>query len=70
MQTLPDFSALPDEAYVRLPTILNLLPISTASWWRGIQKGKYPKQVRLGDQSVAWKVKDIRALMASLDSAQ
>ena len=58
---------LPAEGYVRLPQILRVLPIGRSSWWLGIKQGRYPKQVRLGPRTVAWRVQDIRQLLASFD---
>ena len=53
--------------YVRLADILapaGPLPISKSTWWSGIKAGRYPKPVKLGPRITAWRVDDIRALMA------
>jgi prophage regulatory protein len=57
---------LPKTGFVRLPTILSLIPISTASWWNGIKAGKYPKGISLGPRTTAWRVADIKALIESI----
>lgn len=60
-QTAP----LPAEGYARLPQILAAIPVSKSSWWNGVKSGKYPKPVKLGPRTTAWRVDDIRALIAS-----
>ena len=55
---------LPDKvAFVRLPTILKILPISKSTWLTGVKSGHFPKPVRLGKRITAWRVEDIRKLI-------
>ena len=54
---------LPETAFVRLPTILKLLPISKSTWLSGVKSGYFPKPVRLGKKITAWRVEDIRKLI-------
>lgn len=56
-------ATLPETGFVRLPAVLAVFPVSRASWWNGVKSGKYPKPVKLGERSVAWRVEDIRALI-------
>jgi len=35
----------------------------------GVKSGRYPKPVKLGERTTAWKIEDIRALIASLGGA-
>lgn len=58
-------SILPQEGFVRLPVIIKLLGIGKTSWWCGIKEGRFPKPVKLGPRTSAWRVEDIRALFAS-----
>jgi predicted DNA-binding transcriptional regulator AlpA len=55
--------AMPDEGYVRLPTILAVFPVGRSTWWAGVKSGKYPHPVKLGPNTTAWRVEDIRALV-------
>ena len=67
---------LPEVGYLRLPQIIGnpkakpptppLIPIGRTSWLNGVKSGKYPKPVKLGERSTAWKVEDIRALIEQL----
>jgi predicted DNA-binding transcriptional regulator AlpA len=54
-----------DLGYVRLPVILELFPIGESSWHRGVQAGLYPKPVKLSERVSAWKISDIRKLLAA-----
>ena len=54
---------LPEAAFVRLPTILKLLPISKSTWLSGVKSGYFPKPVRLGKKITAWRVEDICKLI-------
>jgi prophage regulatory protein len=58
-------SILPETGFIRLPHVLKIFPVSKSTWWAGIKTGKYPKGVKLGDKITAWRVEDIKALIAS-----
>lgn len=61
---------LPETGYLRLnqiignpnasPPIPAIIPISKSSWWAGVKTGRFPKPVKLGPRTTAWKVSDIR----------
>jgi predicted DNA-binding transcriptional regulator AlpA len=62
---------LPETGYLRLPQIIGnpkagipaLLPISRSSFWAGVKTGRFPRPVKLGPRTTAWRVEDIRALI-------
>ena len=54
--------------FMRLPQILQLIPISKSAWWLGCREGRCPKPVKLGPKTTAWRVEDIVALIERLDS--
>lgn len=62
-------SCLSDMGYLRLPKILELIPVCEASWWNGCRSGRYPKGYKLGPNTTAWKVKDIIECMENFESA-
>lgn len=43
-----------------------LLPISRATWLRGVKDGSFPKPKRLSANTVAWLAKDVYELIESL----
>ena len=55
---------LPDTGFVRLSTILKIIPISKSTWWAGVKSGRFPKSVKLGCRITAWRVQDIHDLIS------
>lgn len=63
---------LPESGFLRLPQIIGdtkrgipaVIPVSKSTWWEGCKTGRYPKPVKLGPRTTAWRVSDIRALIA------
>ena len=60
---------LPAEGFARLPVVLANIPVSKSSWWAGVKSGRYPQPVKLGPRMTAWRVDDIRALIANAGDA-
>lgn len=64
-------AVLPSTGFVKMTTIIGdrkkgivgVFPISRTAWLSGIKTGRYPAPVRLGPNSVAWRVEDIRAML-------
>jgi prophage regulatory protein len=56
---------LPETGFIRLSQILSIFPVGRSSFWAGIKTGRYPKPVKLSPRCTAWKVEDIRKLIAS-----
>jgi prophage regulatory protein len=48
---------------LRLSQVLELIPVSPATWWRGVKSGRYPKPIKLGPMITAWREQDVRALV-------
>ena len=59
---------LPETGFIRLPKILAIFPISRSGFWAGVKSGKYPKPVKISKRCTAWKVEDIRKLIASFNN--
>lgn len=56
-------STLPETGFIRLPTVLQLIPVSRSHWWAGVRDGRFPKGVKISDRCTAWRIEDIRALI-------
>jgi predicted DNA-binding transcriptional regulator AlpA len=56
---------LPETGFVRLPQVLKVFPVSKSTWWAGVKDGRFPQPVKLGPKMTAWRVEDIRELIAS-----
>ncbi|MCF6199421.1 MAG: AlpA family phage regulatory protein [Hyphomicrobiaceae bacterium] len=63
-------NVLPPTGFLRLPQVLKLIPVGRASWWEGMKQGRYPKGVKIGKRSTAWRVEDIRDLIDRLGAAE
>ena len=50
------------------PPIPAIIPISKSSWWNGIKSGRYPKPIKLGENTTVWKENDIRKLVEKLSN--
>lgn len=60
-QTRPQ---LPQQGFVRLREILQVIPVSKSTWWAGVKSGRYPQPVRsLGKRITAWRVEEIQSLI-------
>jgi prophage regulatory protein len=62
------FDQLPDSAYVRAPTVCALFNISNATVWRWVAAKRLPTPKKLGPQTTAWQVGDLRATQAAVQA--
>ncbi len=46
------------------PATPAIFPVSKSGWWQGIRDGRYPAGVKISPRCTAWRVEDIRALVA------
>ena len=66
---------LPETGFLRLPQIIGdpnatppipaIIPVCKSTWWAGVRSGRYPAAVKLSPRTTAWRVEDIRALIAA-----
>lgn len=68
-EALASFDQLPDSANVRLPVVMLLCGISSASVWRGVRNGIIPKPRKLTPRTTAWNVGEIRAMLEAKEGA-
>ena len=59
-------TSIPSTGFLRLPQVLKIVPISKSAWWDGCKTGRFPKPVKLGPRTTAWKAEDITALVKQL----
>lgn len=60
---------LPETGYVRQAQLIpDIIPVSSATFWRMVKVGDFPQPVKLSERCTAWKVEDIRAWMKSKDA--
>lgn len=55
---------LPSTGYVRQAQLVpHIIPFSSATLWRKVKAGHFPRPVKLSERVTAWAVEDIRAWM-------
>lgn len=60
----------PSDRLIRLPKVLELIPVSRSSWFLGVKTGIYPSPLKIGARATAWRESDILALIAGLSKPQ
>lgn len=55
-------------SFLRLPQVLDRVPVSKSTWWKGIRDGKFPQPVKLSTRTSAWRRSDIDELCERLSA--
>ncbi|WP_081678683.1 helix-turn-helix transcriptional regulator [Desulfocurvibacter africanus] len=71
---MSNLHSLPKDGFVRARQIVGdakrgippIIPVSRSAWWAGVASGRYPKPVKLGPRTTAWRAEDIRRLVENL----
>ena len=64
MQTTSSFDNLPESGYVRQAQLIpDVVPFSSATLWRRVKLGEFPKPIKLSTRVTAWRVADARAFL-------
>lgn len=58
-----------NKRFLRLPEVLERIPVSKSTWWKGIRDGVFPKPVKLSPRTTAWKESDIDAFCGRVEGA-
>jgi len=61
---LHHFDVLPDSAHVRQPVVEALYGVSSATVWRWVANGAIPAPKKLGANTSAWNVGELRQALA------
>lgn len=56
--------------FMKLPVILAIFPVSKSTWWAGVKSGRFPKSVKLGANTTAWRTEDIYELIESTSKGE
>lgn len=57
---------IPETGFMRLSTILEIIPVSKSTWWTGVKTGQFPKAYKLSERITVWRAEDIRALIENV----
>lgn len=55
--------------FLRLEQVLQLIPVSKATWWNGCRTGQFPKPYKLAPRITAWKASEIQQCMDHFESS-
>ncbi len=58
---------IPDFGFMRLPQVLQVIPVSRTTWYDGIREGRFPKGIKITGNIVGWKVSDIKNLVQKIE---
>jgi prophage regulatory protein len=80
MEVLMQYQTLNESGFLRIKQILGdknetppiqpIFPVSKSHWWEGVKAGRYPKPVKLGPRTTAWRISDIKKLLDSIGEDQ
>ena len=59
---------LPLSGFLRLEQVLQLIPVSKATWWNGCKSGHFPKPYKLRPRITTWKRSDIQKFIDSVEN--
>lgn len=63
LTALVTFDSQPNSANVRLPVVMALYGISSASVWRNVKNGNIPKPRKLTTRTTVWNVGELRVAL-------
>ncbi len=63
-------TTLTENTLLRLPQVLALIPISKSAWWAGCKSGRFPKPVKIGPRTSAWRGSDILAVLEKISKGE
>ena len=57
---------LPETGFLRLSSILALIPIGAISWWLGVRQGRFPKPCKLGPRTTPGRSRILGSLIVKI----
>lgn len=54
------------DSFLRLPQVLQIIPVSRSGWWAGVKDGRYPAPVKLSARVTVWRMSDVQAYIDSV----
>lgn len=59
MQNSASDLSVPPVALIRIPQILKVMPVSKSKFWLMVQKGEFPKPIKIGRSSF-WTIEQVQ----------
>lgn len=54
----------PYHGFIRLPEVLELVPVGRSTWWAGVKAGRFPQPFKLGPRTTVWRADDIYEIIS------
>lgn len=51
------------EGFLRLPQVLNLVPVSRSTLWQRVKEGRFPQPIKLSERVTVWRAADVLAFI-------
>ena len=67
---LEPIASLPDEGLMRMPEFLRYIPVSRATAYAKIRAGIWPSPLRISNRVVAFRNRDVRALLERFERGE
>lgn len=67
--SVPPAPAAP-AGFMRIKQVLQVVPVSRATWWRGVGEGRYPRPFKLAPGVTAWAQADIEQLVQRIRAGE
>lgn len=56
----------PRAGFLRLPQVLEIIPVSRSRWYSGVKSGEFPAPIRISANISVWRAAEIQALVERL----
>ncbi len=53
----------PAEIFLRLPQVLERVPVSRSGFWKGVKEGRFPQPLKLSPRVTVWRASDVQAFI-------
>ena len=54
------------DGFLRLPQVLERIPVSRSGWWQGVKEGRFPQPVKLSPRVTVWRASDVQAYIEAV----
>ena len=51
------------DGFIRLKQVLEIIPVSRATWWNGCKTGRFPKPYKICPRVTVWKLSEIKVCL-------
>jgi predicted DNA-binding transcriptional regulator AlpA len=59
-----------DKKLLKIKEVLQMVPVSKTTWYKGVKSGRYPQSVKIGEKATAWRREDIEKYIDELQKTK